>query len=248
MNVRKNVRYFYLILAFTMVTGCGAGGGNTNASSPDYREMKPMVVDILKTTEGKQAIKEAMQGSDESGGQQKGGMSTKSTGGSGGQGGSNQSQGGGDTGDTTMKIHQMMQDPKIAASFAKTMTEENRTLIKGLIKDPEYQRMLMDVMRDPQFEKVLLETMKSPSYRQQTMSVMKDSLQSPLFRVEMVNLIHKAQQEMVRPEGGQMDQGTQQQGGGQGDQGGKSKGGKGNKEGKGGKGGGDSSDGGGGGS
>jgi spore germination protein D len=207
---RISVGYTFVsfVLLTSLVTGCG-GKQEKEGSASSYKESKQMVIDILKTKEGQKAIKEAMKGSRSSSGQ------------------------GGDGGEE-MKIqaHDMMQDPKFASSMAKAMKEENQKLLKDLMKDPEYQKMMLNIMKDPEYQKMVLETMKSPTYRQQTMTVMKEAMQSPIFQLEMINIAHKAQVQMIKPEQGkETGKGGQKQGGqgGQGGGGGKGGGGGGGK-------------------
>lgn len=192
-----------VLLIITLLTGCGGGNQQREKSaSTNYNETKHMVVDILKTREGQRAIREAMQ---------RGRMSTQSIQGGGNAGG----------GETRIQVQEMMQDPKFASSMAKAMQEENKKLIKDLMKDPEYQKMMLNIMKDPEYQKMVLETMKGPAYRQQTMNVMKESLQSPMFRLEMIDIAHKAQEQMIRPEPNKTKgQGGNGGGGGQGGQGG----------------------------
>ncbi|CEH30924.1 hypothetical protein AM501_13735 [Aneurinibacillus migulanus] len=209
-----------ILLLAVILTGCGGGNQQKEKStSANYNETKQMVVDILKTKEGKKAIKEATKGNR---------MSTQSIQGGGNAGGGGDGgggQGGGGEG-SGAQIQQMMQDPKFANSMAKAMQEENKKLIKDLMKDPEYQKMMLNVMKDPEYQRMVLETMKSPAYRQQTMTIMKESLQSPMFRLEMINIAQKAQEQMIKPEQGK---GKEKEGkqGGQGGQGGKGQGGQG---------------------
>jgi spore germination protein D len=201
------------LLITAMLSGCGGGNmgqQKETSTSGNYNETKQMVLDILKTSEGQEAIKGAMTG---------GGMSTQSQG-QGKQGGQGQGQ------NMKSQAHIMMQDPKFASSMAKAMQDENKKLMKDLMKDPEYQKMMLNAMRDPDYQKMILEIMKSPAYRQQTMTVMREAVQSPIFRSEMVDLVHKAQEQMIKPEtqtkgkgeekGKKSDQGDQS---GEGDQG-----------------------------
>ncbi|WCN37671.1 spore germination lipoprotein GerD [Aneurinibacillus uraniidurans] len=188
-----------ILVLSLFTTGCG-GGEKSSSTSGNYNETKQMVVDILKTKEAQKAIKEASGGS--------GKMSIQSTGDSKAMEGQLKSQ-----------THDMMQDPKFAAALAKAMQDENKKLLKSLMKDPEYQKMMLGVMKDPEYQKMVIQSMHSPAYRQHTMTVMKEALQSPMFRMEMINLTQKAQEQLMKPEtkgkeqkGGQ--QGGQQKGGG----------------------------------
>lgn len=115
-------------------------------------------------------------------------------------------------------IKEAFKDPKFASTLAKSMKEEQKKLMKDLMKDPEYQKELVSVMKDPEFEKNLMELMKSSAYRQQTMQIMKESLQSPLFQAEMMHLMIKATEEMTKPK--ELKSKKKGQGSGSGDEGG----------------------------
>ncbi|BAU26064.1 spore germination protein D [Aneurinibacillus soli] len=205
----KPIRYVLTsMLALSLfTTGCGGGSPEKSSStSGNYNETKQMVVDILKTKEAQKAIKESSGGS--------GKMSIQSTGDPKAMEDHLKTQ-----------THEMMQDPKFAAALAKAMQEENKKLLKNLMKDPEYQKMMLSIMKDPEHQKTVTQSMQSPAYRQQTMTIMKEALQSPMFRMEMVTLMQKAQEQLMKPEtkgkeqkGGQ--QGGQQKGGGKGGGGG----------------------------
>lgn len=164
----------------------GCGGGEKSQASPDYKETKTMVLDILKTDEGKKAIQEAS----------KEGEKKK---------------------EDTAQIHssvektlidpknqegfkEMLKDPKVAKAFAKAIEDEHKKLMKDLMKDPAYQQMMIKIMNDPKYQEILLKSMNSTTYQQQTMGVMKEAMQSPMFRLEMIQLMVEAQKEMMKPE------------------------------------------------
>lgn len=200
----KMMMKFVLPATFLLLAaGCApteSGGGQV-----DYEETKKMVVDILKTDDGKKAIQEVM-GDD--------GMKEKLimdqpvvT----------------DTIEKTLTSDKGMdfwkksfEDPKFAESVAKSMKKENEQLLKNLMKDPEYKGMMIETMKDPELEKELTTLLKSKEYREHLQKVMTETFESPLFKAKLQALIVKAAEEIPtqKPEGG--DQG----GGGGGSSGG----------------------------
>lgn len=96
-------------------------------------------------------------------------------------------------------FQKMMDDPKFSSKMAKALQKENEKIQKDLMKDPEYQKMLIAVMKDPEYEKNMLDLMKSAAYRQQMMAVIKESLQSPLFQEDLLKLLTKVQEEASKP-------------------------------------------------
>ncbi|MEC0184477.1 spore germination lipoprotein GerD [Paenibacillus peoriae] len=234
------------------LSGCGS---DQSSGSPQnsYKETKTMVVDILKSDDGKKAIEEALTGQSSS---SKEGQSGQSGEGSGGEGGSGGSSGGASGGSMGMKmlmptqsaeqmkvavkdtlispeykkeIEKIMTDPRFAGEFAKAINSQNKQLHMQLIKDPSYQKSIESMLKSPELTKMYMDLTKTPEYRKQAMTVMHDAMQSPIFRLEVMNLLKTVVQEELQPKvekkGGGGASGSKQGGGegtsgGQGEQGG----------------------------
>ncbi|CAM5779050.1 MULTISPECIES: spore germination lipoprotein GerD [Brevibacillus] len=213
---KKSVSLWLLLAVSLIMTSCGNGGQAQGPAQPDYKSVKDMVLDILQTEEAKNSVAKMMKDDkftqnlimDES--------TVKTT--------LIQSI----TNPENRHIKEAFKDPKFASTLAKSMKNEHKTLMKDLMKDPEYQKMLISVMKDPEFEKNLMEMMRSSAYRKQTMQIMKESLQSPLFQEELMKLMTKATEDMMQPKEakkGQKKGGQGEGGGGGGGSGGESGGG-----------------------
>jgi spore germination protein D len=214
-----NARWAKIVPTITLVCLLTACGSDTQASSNansvgGYKETKSMVLDILKTEDGIKAIQEANTRNN-----------TKI-----------QMLSAGDTQQLQLAVkdvltdtnnnkflNNMITDPLFAGQFAKAITKDTKQLQKDLMKDPEYQTQLMNAMKGPEFQTMMLDILKSPQYKQQVQAAIQDSLQSPLFRVEMMNLMKKVLENESKPKSQQAKLG--EQGGGQG--GGQSGGGQG---------------------
>ncbi|MGG4219488.1 spore germination lipoprotein GerD [Paenibacillus jamilae] len=216
------------------LSGCGSDQAPPQNS---YKEMKTMVVDILKSDDGKKAVEEALTGEKE---------------GKSGQSGEEGGSGGGSGGSVGMKmlmttqsaeqmkiavkdtlvspeykkeIEKIMTDPRFAGEFAKAINSQNKQLHMQLIKDPTYQKSIEAMLKSPEITKMYMELTKTPEYRKQSMTVMHDAMQNPIFRLEVMNLLKTVVQEELQPkvekkggeQGGSKDQ---KQGGGEGEQGG----------------------------
>ncbi|MGG1443115.1 spore germination lipoprotein GerD [Brevibacillus laterosporus] len=183
----------HFFVALIPVLACGlllssCGTTSQNQSQPDYKSTKTMVLDILQTDEAKKAMESMMK--DES--FQKNLIMNP------------------ETVRTTLiqsiakpnnpHIKQAFKDPKFTSTLAKSMKAENKKLLKELMKDPEYQQMMLSILKDPEYEKSLLDLMKTSAYRKQTMQIMKDSLESPMFQAEMLKIMTKAQEDMMNPQ------------------------------------------------
>jgi len=184
-----------IIALMTMLTGCGSepsGGGGSEALS--YKDMKSMVIDILKTEDAQKALQE----------------STISSVGGNGSGikllsAQDQEQLKNVVKETLVSpdyykvIQKLMTDPRFAGEFAQAVNKQNKQIHKDLMKDPSYQRDLMQVMKNPDMDHMILEVLQSTQYRKQVKTIMQESMQSPLFRLEILDLMKKAVQEELKP-------------------------------------------------
>lgn len=151
----------------------------------DYDQTKKMVIDILKTDEGKGAIEEIF--NDEKM-QQKLIMDQSVV------SQSIQSTLTSDEGIAFWK--KTFEDPKFVETFAKSMQSEHEKMIKGLMKDPEYQGLMMDIMKDPELEKEMLELLKSKEYRGYLQTVMSETFDSPLYKTKIQDILIKAAEDV----------------------------------------------------
>ncbi|MDT8862244.1 spore germination lipoprotein GerD [Alkalihalobacillus sp. MEB130] len=207
----KKITYVLIVSFISIIlASCAAaenGGGN---SSPDYESTKKMMVDMLQTDEGKQAIQEVMSDEELKGEIVMDNAFVRET--------IQQTL----TSEAGRQFWQdVMQDPEFAQTFAESMQAENEKLLKSLMKDPEYQAMMITVLQDPEMEDAFLETMKSKEYRTQVMAIMSESFESPYFVAKINEILTRvAEQQMEKQDqqqgggGGESGQGGQEGGGG----------------------------------
>mgnify|MGYP001382661877 CR=1 FL=1 len=182
-----------LILTTIMLMVLVACGQETSSQGGvSYKETKSMVLDILKSEEAQKVMEEVTYGAHRSGSMQL--LSTPE----------------GQQIQTAVKeiltdpnypkhLQNMMTDPKFAGEFAKAVQKENKEIHKQLLNDPEYQSLLMDLMDSKPFKEIVFEVMKSQDFRKQMMTVMQDSLETPVFRMEMMELMQKIIHEESKP-------------------------------------------------
>jgi len=194
-----------------IAAGCGgeqSGGGGSQTMS--YKDMKSMVIDILKTEDAQKALQES---------------ATSASGGSTGlqalsvQGQEQVRLAVKDvlvSPDYNKVIEKLMTDPKFAGEFAKAVNKQNKQIHKELMKDPTYQQDLIQVMKNPEMDKVILDVMQSPQFRKQIVTVMQQSIQSPIIKLQMYELLQKAVHEELKPTQGASGGGGGQGGGGEG--------------------------------
>lgn len=188
-------------LGFTLslclaLTACGGEQSSSSSGQGSYKEMKTMVIDILKSEDGKKAVEESLSSSSSSGSSS---MSMKmmplqTT----------------EEIKTAVKdtltapeyqkeIEKIMTDPKFAGDFAKAIQSQSKDLHLQLIKDPSYQKSVEEIMKSPEMMTMFLNLTKTSDYRKQTMTIMQESMQNPLFRMEVLDLLKTVVQEELQP-------------------------------------------------
>ncbi|MBM7694835.1 spore germination protein D [Peribacillus deserti] len=191
---------------FLALTGCNQAQGNNHEEKVDYEETKKMVVDIIKSEDGKKAFQEVLADPkmreqfvlDDQ-------LVTNTI----------------EKNFTTDKSKSFWQknfsDPKFASAYAKSLKGEHEQLLKDLMKDPAYRKQILGLMQDPQLSSEYLKVLQSQKYRESVQKVMLETMDSPLFKVKMQDIIVKAAEEMPasKPKGGGAQQGGGQAAGGQ---------------------------------
>ena len=210
----------------SLLTACGSDQGSSSSQSTGgYKESKSMIIDVLKSDEGKKAIYEALtagptQSSSPSASSQSGESDSESEGGQ--QGGGN-GGGGGSMGikmllpsqtseevrmavketitspEYKKEFEKIMTDPQFAGDFAKAINAQSKQMHLQLIKDPMYQKSVGDIMKSPDVMKMFLELTKTPDYRKQSMTVIQEAMQSPLFKLQVMELLKTVVQQQLQP-------------------------------------------------
>lgn len=218
MRIRPALTSSLIALALVL-TSCGAP---TQANQQvSYKDVKSMVIDILKTEDAQKALQESSQQLSGYSAQQSKLLSVQ------------------DQEEVRLAIKdvisspdydkvikKLMTDTRFAGEFAKAVNKENKDIHKELIKDPSYQQELIKTLQNPEMEKLILEVLKSAQYRKEVMSLMQESMQNPLFRLEVLDLMKKAVKEELQPKPDEkvMKQEEGQGGGGEGGGGGEEQG------------------------
>jgi spore germination protein D len=195
-NMLKRYTLMGILIMLTLVlAGCGAepaGGQGGQGGQMSYKDMKSMVIDILKTEDAHKALqKSALASGGGAAGprllslqdQEQVKMAVKDT----------------LISPENKVIERLMVDPRFAGEFAKAVNKQNKQIHKDLLKDPSYQKDLIGVMKSPEMDRMILEVLQSTQYRKQVMTMMQESLASPIYRLEVLDLLKKAVQEELKP-------------------------------------------------
>ncbi len=193
-----------------VLTSCGAESSGGNNQQISYKDMKSMVIDILKTEDAQKALQESAQ---QMSGYNGSGTKLLSV--------QDQEQVRLAVKDVMVSpeydkvIRTLMTDTRFAGEFAKAVNKQNKDIHKELMKDPTYQEQMIKAFKTPEMDKMILEVLQSTQYKKQVMSLMQESMQNPLFRLEVLDLMKKAVQEELKPKPDEkVDKKSQESGGG----------------------------------
>ncbi|MGG3471358.1 spore germination lipoprotein GerD [Neobacillus pocheonensis] len=197
----KNMLLLLPVMLF--LTSCSSSD-TSSGGQVDYDETKKMVVDILKTDDGKKAIEEVMS---KDGIKEKLVMDQKVV---------------SDTISQTLTSEKATEfwkktfsDPKFAQGVAKNMRSENEKLLKDLMNDPEYRGMMIEVFKEPEIQKEMADALKSKEYREHLQKVITETVDSPLFKAKIEQLLLKAAEETAKSKTSEKSGSTEKSSGGQ---------------------------------
>lgn len=183
--MKKWTKLITLCFFGTFLISCAANEAQGNDVS--YEEMKKMIVDILKTDDGKKALQDIL--TDDHFKQQivmdqetvkKAIEDTLVT----------------DKG--RMFWEKQLKDEKFAATFAKSMNKPFEDLMKKLMSDPDYQRKMMDILQNPEMEKNFTKLMKSDEMRSHYQELIGETFENPIFKAEIFDMLKKVAEEQMK--------------------------------------------------
>ncbi len=176
-----------IILSVFITTSCASQDQTTKEL--DYDETKKMIVDILKTDEGKKAIQDVM--SDEKLRQHLIMDQAIIA----------------ETVQTTLTSEKgaefwkkNFEDPDFAEKMAQSMQKQHEELLKTLVNDPEYRTKLIEVMKDPELVHDVTTVLKGNEYREHLKTVIGETLESPLYQTKIQELLLKAAEKKAAEE------------------------------------------------
>ncbi|MFD0674965.1 spore germination lipoprotein GerD [Cohnella sp. GCM10027633] len=192
------IRFVSVCVVISMLvalSACGqesSGGGGNQVS---YKEVKSMVIDILGSEEAQKALEKAstaqygestlqmksMTPQD----QEEVRIAVKDVLTSEGY-------------ETVLK--KLMVDPKFAGEFAKAVSKDNKQIHKDLMKDPTYQKELVDMFKTQEMQKIMTDSMKTPDVRKLVNSSVTEAMQNPLFKLEIMKLLQVVVKEELTPD------------------------------------------------
>ncbi|MFC4601492.1 spore germination lipoprotein GerD [Cohnella hongkongensis] len=202
-----------LLAASLLLSSCGQeSGGGGGGGQVSYKDVKSMVIDILGSEEAQKAMEKASTAQYGASTLQMKSMTP-----------SDQAQVRLAVKDVLTApeystiLEGIMRDPKFAGEFAKAVSKDNKQIHKELMKDPAYQKELVDMFKTPEMVKVLTDSMKNPDVRKVIMSSVTEQMQNPLFKLEIMKLLQSVVKEELNPQPQKKEE--KKEGGGEGGEG-----------------------------
>ncbi|MFD1039117.1 spore germination lipoprotein GerD [Virgibacillus byunsanensis] len=191
-------KIFITLVGILIILVSACNGEGTSGKEGEYDTTKKMVVDILQTEEGKKALKEIL--ADEKLKQElvinsdvvKESVNSVLV---------------SEKGKEMWK--KMFEDPEFVKTYAESMSDEQKKLMKDLLKDSEYQKQMLELLQNPEITDQMLSVLKGQQFRAHLEETIQQTLESPLFQAKIQEILLKA----AEKQGG----GGGQQGGGSGE-------------------------------
>lgn len=205
----SRLRILLPVLVLVFLAACNGSSGASEQA--DYDTTKKMMVDILKSDDGKKAMTEVL--SDE---EMQQSMALESE-------------------VVSQAVQQtliseegkafwskLFSDPAFVQEFSKVLEDQQKELMKGLMKDAEYQKLMIDIYKNPEMMEQMVTVMQGQKFKAHLETTIEETLNSPVFQAKMTETLLKAAEEMKSGEeqGGESEESGQQSGGSQSESGG----------------------------
>lgn len=199
----SRLRILLPILILVFLAACNGSSGASEQA--DYDTTKKMMVDILKSDDGKKAMTEVL--SDE---EMQQSMALESE-------------------VVSQAVQQtliseegkafwskLFSDPTFVQEFSKVLEDQQKELMKGLMKDAEYQKLMIELYKNPEMMEQMVTVMQGQKFKAHLETAIEETLNSPVFQAKMTETLLKAAEEMSSGEkDSQSEESGQQSGGSQ---------------------------------
>ncbi|QAS52639.1 spore germination lipoprotein GerD [Halobacillus litoralis] len=200
----SKLRILCPILILVFLAACGGSSGASEQA--DYDTTKKMMVDILKSDDGKKAMTEVL--SDE---KMQQAMALESE----------------VVSQAVQKTlvseegkafwSKLFSDPKFVQEFSKVLEDQQKQLMKGLMKDAEYQKLMIELYKNPEMMDQMVTVMQGQKFREHLEKTIEETINSPVFQAKMNETLLKAAEKMKSGEsqssGKKQESGSEEQSG-----------------------------------
>lgn len=197
----SRLRILLPVLILVFLAACNGSSGASEQA--DYDTTKKMMVDILKSDDGKKAMTEVL--SDE---EMQQSMALESE-------------------VVSQAVQQtliseegkafwskLFSDPTFVQEFSKVLEDQQKELMKGLMKDAEYQKLMIELYKNPEMMEQMVTVMQGQKFKAHLETTIEETLSSPVFQAKMTETLLKAAEEMSSGEQSEQSEESGQQSGG----------------------------------
>jgi spore germination protein D len=175
---------FILIAGMSIIMMSACGGGDSSAKDSEYDTTKKMVVDILQTDDGRKALAEII--TDDKMKQELVINSDVVK----------QSINDALTSEKSAEMWtKLFKDPKFVESYVKSMSDEQKKLMKNLMNDAEYQKQMLELLQNPEITEQMLQVLKGQQFRAHLEKAIQQTIDTPLFQAKIQDILLKAADE-----------------------------------------------------
>lgn len=175
----------FLFIAIALLSSCGS----EPAKETDYEQTKKMMVDILKTDEGKRALLDIVSDDElkqhlviEADIVKETLSSTLFS----------------EKGKTMWT--QLFSDPKFVKEFHESIAKEQEKILKHLMNDAEFQEKMLELLQNPEMQEQTIKLLKSQKFRSHLEKTIAETLNNPLYRAKLQEDFEKIISEKERQE------------------------------------------------
>lgn len=187
---------FILIAGISIIMMSACDGGDSSAKEGEYDTTKKMVVDILQTDDGRRALAEIM--TDDKMKQElvinsdvvKQSINDALTSEKGAE-----------------MWTKLFKDPKFVESYVKSMSDEQKKLMKNLMNDAEFQKQMLELLQNPEFTEQMLQVLKGQQFRAHLETAIQQTIDTPLFQAKIQDILLKAADEENKNESAKDEEG-----------------------------------------
>lgn len=171
------MRKFMFIILLLLLVGCS----DSKNSTLSYEEIQKIMLDTLQTEEGKKALQQLL--ADPKFQQQlvlnektvKGAIETTLT-----------------SEDSKEFWKSMFDDPKFQESYAKSLEQQHKKILEGMLTDADTQKELVTFFSQPDMQKQFETILKGKTLRKQMEEVAMETIENPLLQTKWQELIKKS--------------------------------------------------------
>ena len=170
----------FTLLLFILLTAC-SNGNPSGTQDSQYEVTKQLVIDLLKTDEGKATLAELL--ADKELKEQlvieqdiiKTSIEENLT------------------SEQAMSFwKEAFKDPTFAAAYAKSLEAAHKQLLIDLMEDAHYRKLLLEVMQDPKMEKEITKVIQSSDIREEIKNAIIETFSSPLVQAKLQSIISQS--------------------------------------------------------